>query len=107
MGTLSGTIFKTKVKYFPKILEFDNFHFSFFAYLRSKYTDTIFLNKFNFITFLGSWNFKIVKIGEISRAKGRGSRFFATYFSDKQGDIEVDSLFDVTFNIAKISLQKR
>ncbi len=69
MGTLSGTILKTKVKYFPKILEFDNFHFSFFAYLRSKYTDTIFLNKFNFITFLGSWNFKIVKIGEISRGR--------------------------------------
>lgn len=33
-----------------------------------------------------------------------GSRFeiFATYFSDKQGDIEVDSLFDVTLNIGNI-----
>lgn len=37
-----------------------------------------------------------------------GSRFeiFATYFSDKQGDIEVDSLFDVTFNIAKNIITK-
>ena len=43
--------FKTKVKYLLKILEFDNFHFIIFRLFTKKYTDTIFLNKFNLSPF--------------------------------------------------------
>ena len=52
----------------------------------------IFLEKKN-ITEIGSWDFSKV----LKKAKSVVERFevkvFATYFSDKQGDIEVDFLY--------------
>ena len=89
MGTLSGTHFsKLIIIYFikvSKLLEyFQNIKIS--PISGSKHLDSnIFSNKLKIIYHnLGSWEF-VNYLARNQSCKGRGSRFFATYFGVKRG----------------------